>query len=88
MHLGNSERDVHLGNSERDVHLGNSERDVHHQPFGWGWEENVRRLDHGPHYTVIIQCTEGGVQHQKTQKTQNYLEIPFWVLGFFGSFGF
>ena len=30
----------------------------------------------------------GGVQPQKTQKTQNYLEIPFWVLGFLGFFGF
>ena len=30
----------------------------------------------------------GGVQPQKTQKTQNYHKIPFWVLGFFGFFGF
>ena len=30
----------------------------------------------------------GGGSTPKTQKTQNYHEIPFWVLGFFGFLGF
>ena len=37
-----------------------------------------------PGNTYIYVLLLGGVQPQKTQKTQNYHEIPFWVLiGYF-----
>ena len=63
LNLGNSERDLHLGNSERDLNLGDSECDSNHQPLGWDWEENIWPLDHGPHYTVIVQCMKTQITH-------------------------
>ena len=49
------------------------------------------RVKPGNTYTYVLLLGGGGVQPQKTQKTQNYHEIPFgyWVFWvFFGFFGF